>query len=157
MKILMVCLGNICRSPLAEGIMRSKLMKHKLPFIVDSAGTGNWHQGEAPDHRSIKIAAENGIDISKQIARGLVASDFDEFDIIYVMDQSNQQTLLERALNEQQRSKIKLLLKEANYDGALEVPDPYYGNLNNFREVYEMLNQSCEYIVQQWNSASYKK
>jgi protein-tyrosine phosphatase len=157
MKILMVCLGNICRSPLAEGIMRSKIQKYNLPFVVDSAGTGNWHQGEAPDHRSIKIAAENGIDISKQIARGFVASDFDDFDIIYAMDQSNHQTLFDRALNEQHQLKIKLLLKEANYNGSSEVPDPYYGNMNDFRQVFEMLNKSCEDLVQQWNSATYNK
>lgn len=153
----MVCLGNICRSPLAEGIMRSKLKEHNLPYEVDSAGTGNWHQGEAPDHRSIKIAAENGIDISKQIARGFTSSDFEEFDVIFAMDQSNLQTLNDRAKNEEQRSKLKLFLKEANYIDSIEVPDPYYGNLNNFREVFKMLDESCETLVQQWKSTTYKK
>jgi protein-tyrosine phosphatase len=157
MKILMVCLGNICRSPLAEGIMRSKLEQHNLSYQVDSAGTGNWHQGEPPDHRSIKIAAENGIDISKQIARGLIASDFEKFDVIFAMDQSNLQTLTERAQNDEQRLKLKLLLKEADYNGSFEVPDPYYGNLNNFRELFKMLDESCAILVQQWKSAIYKK
>jgi protein-tyrosine phosphatase len=146
MKILMVCLGNICRSPLAEGIMKAKLDKYNFPYSVDSAGTGNWHEGEAPDHRSVKIALENGVDISEQRARGFRQEDFDRFDRIYVMDKSNYRTLVDRTSELSHHAKIKLIMDEGNEIGK-EVPDPYYGNLNDFRDVYRMLDDICEEIV----------
>lgn len=142
----MVCLGNICRSPLAEGIMKSKLDKYNLPYSVDSAGTGNWHEGESPDHRSVKIALENGVDISKQKARGFISVDFDRFDLIYVMDKSNLTTLKDRTSNSEHHAKISLIMN-AKHKTDKEVPDPYYGNLNDFRDVYSMLDEICEEIA----------
>ena len=146
MKILMVCLGNICRSPLAEGIMKAKLEKYQLPYSVDSAGTGNWHEGEAPDKRSIEIAKENGIDISHQRARAFKAEDFERFDLIYVMDNNNLTTLKERTKEASHKGKIQLILDAMSKSGK-EVPDPYYGNLNDFRYVYKALDEICEKIA----------
>ena len=139
LKILMVCLGNICRSPLAEGIMRSKLTKE---YYIDSAGTGGWHAGEAPDKRSIQTARNHGIDISKQSARKFTITDFDSFDIIYVMDQSNYKDVINLAPNGAAKSKVQLLL-----DNSKEVPDPYYGTLEDFEQAYQLLNQACEAIA----------
>jgi protein-tyrosine phosphatase len=135
----MVCLGNICRSPLAEGIMRSKLTKN---YYIDSAGTGGWHAGEAPDKRSIQTARNHGIDISKQSARKFTITDFDSFDVIFVMDQSNYKDVINLAPNEAAKSKVQLLL-----DNSKEVPDPYYGTLEDFEQVYQLLNQACEAIA----------
>jgi protein-tyrosine phosphatase len=135
----MVCLGNICRSPLAEGIMRSKLT---TDYYIDSAGTGGWHAGEAPDKRSIPTARNHGIDISKQSARKFSITDFDTFDVIFVMDQSNYKDVINLAPNEAAKSKVQLLL-----DNSKEVPDPYYGTLEDFEQVYQLLNQACETIA----------
>jgi protein-tyrosine phosphatase len=135
----MVCLGNICRSPLAEGIMRSKLTKE---YYIDSAGTGGWHAGEAPDKRSIQTAQNHGIDISKQRARKFSITDFDTFDVIFVMDQSNYKDVINLAPNEAAKFKVQLLL-----DNSKEVPDPYYGTLEDFEQVYQLLNQACETIA----------
>lgn len=139
LRILMVCLGNICRSPLAEGIMRSKLT---TDYYIDSTGTGGWHAGEAPDKRSIQTARNHGIDISKQRARKFSITDFDTFDIIFVMDQSNYKDVINLAPNEAAKSKVQLLL-----DNSKEVPDPYYGTLEDFEQVYQLLNQACETIA----------
>ena len=139
LRILMVCLGNICRSPLAEGIMRSKLTKN---YYIDSAGTGGWHAGEAPDKRSIQTARNHGIDISKQSARKFTITDFDSFDVIFVMDQSNYKDVINLAPNGTAKSKVQLLL-----DNSKEVPDPYYGTLEDFEQVYQLLNQACETIA----------
>ncbi len=139
LRILMVCLGNICRSPLAEGIMRLKLT---TDYHIDSAGTGGWHAGEAPDKRSIQTARNHGIDISKQSARKFSITDFDTFDIIFVMDQSNYKDVINLAPNEVAKSKVQLLL-----DNSKEVPDPYYGTLEDFEQVYQLLNQACETIA----------
>lgn len=136
LRILMVCLGNICRSPLAEGIMRSKLT---TDYYIDSAGTGGWHAGEAPDKRSIQTAQNHGIDISKQSARKFSITDFDTFDVIFVMDQSNYKDVINLAPNEAAKSKVQLLLNNSK-----EVPDPYYGTLEDFEQVYQLLNQACE-------------
>jgi protein-tyrosine phosphatase len=135
----MVCLGNICRSPLAEGIMRSKLT---TDYHIDSAETGGWHAGEAPDKRSIQTARNHGIDISKQSARKFSITDFDTFDVIFVMDQSNYKDVINLAPNEAAKSKVQLLL-----DNSKEVPDPYYGTLEDFEQVYQLLNQACETIA----------
>jgi len=139
LRILMVCLGNICRSPLAEGIMRSKLT---TDYYIDSTGTGGWHAGEAPDKRSIQTAQNHGIDISKQRARKFSITDFDTFDVIFVMDQSNYKDVINLAPNEAAKSKVQLLL-----DNSKEVPDPYYGTLEDFEQVYQLLNQACETIA----------
>lgn len=144
-KILMVCLGNICRSPLAEGILASKLSKKA--FIVDSAGTGNWHIGKSPDERSITIARKNNLDISLQKGRQFCVADFDTYDYIYVMDNSNYKDVIAMAENENQRNKVQLILNELFPGENVDVPDPYYGLQNGFDAVFNMLDQSCEAIA----------
>lgn len=146
-KILMVCLGNICRSPLAEGLLAAKLPKKT--FLVDSAGTGNWHVGNKPDDRSVAVAKKNGIDISLQQGRQFKTSDFDAFDYIYVMDSSNYNDVLALAKNDAQRDKVKLIL-DALFPGEnVDVPDPYFGMENGFDSVYKMLDEVCENIAKQ--------
>lgn len=145
-KILMVCLGNICRSPLAEGILQSKLPHDK--FIVDSAGTGGWHAGEQPDKRSIDTARKHGINISNQSARQFKVSDFQNFDHIYVMDLSNYKNVLALAPNESSKEKVKLILNEIFPDENIEVPDPYYGGTDGFEQVYQMLDKACDSIAE---------
>jgi len=143
-KILMVCLGNICRSPLAEGILASKLPKEK--FIVDSAGTGSWHIGHQPDERSIAVAQKNKIDITGQRGRQFTKNDFDTFDYIYVMDHSNYQDVIKLADNQQQKNKVKLILNELFPNENVDVPDPYFGLTNGFELVYKMLDEACDVI-----------
>ena len=145
-KILMVCLGNICRSPLAEGILASKLPKDK--FTVDSAGTGSWHVGHFPDERSIAIAKKNKLDISKQKGRQFTSRDFDFFDYIYVMDNSNYNDVVELSKNEEQKNKVQLILNELFPNENVDVPDPYYGVPNGFDAVYKMLNEACNIIAE---------
>ncbi len=137
----MVCLGNICRSPLAEGILQSKLSEK---FYVDSAGTAGYHIGELPDERSIKVAKIHGIDITKQRSRKFVLQDFDIFDYIYVMDASNYQDIIDLARNEKDITKVHFILKENN-----NVPDPYYGGESGFEDVYKMLNIACDRISEE--------
>ncbi len=141
----MVCLGNICRSPIAEGILQSKLNKEK--FLVDSAGTGAWHAGEQPDKRSIKIAQKYGIDISAQKARQFQATDFNDFDYIYVMDNSNYQNVITQAPDQAAKSKVKVIMDELFEGENLEVPDPYYGAEDGFENVFQMLDKVCQTIA----------
>jgi len=141
--ILMVCLGNICRSPLAEGILKSKLPQQD--FYVDSAGTSGYHSGEKPDSRSIDVARENGLDITSQRSRPFTVEDFDLFDYIYVMDYSNYDNVIHLARNEADKAKVKLILDEIN-SYTQEVPDPYYGGNKGFDNVYNMLDEACEVI-----------
>ena len=145
-KILMVCLGNICRSPLAEGILASKLPKDK--FKVDSAGTGSWHIGRSPDERSISTAKKNKIDISHQRGRQFAIRDFDTFDYIYVMDNSNYNDVVFLAKTPEQKNKVQLILNELFPGENVDVPDPYYGLPNGFDIVYKMLDQACNVIAQ---------
>ncbi|WP_029272654.1 low molecular weight protein-tyrosine-phosphatase [Flavobacterium sp. KJJ] len=144
-KILMVCLGNICRSPLAEGILASKLPKDK--FIVDSAGTGSWHVGHSPDKRSIVVAQKNGLCIDNQKGRQFKTSDFDEFDYIYVMDNSNYRDVIHLAKTPEHESKVHLILNELFPDENVDVPDPYFGAVNGFDNVYQMLDEVAEIIA----------
>lgn len=143
-KVLMVCLGNICRSPLAEGLLQSKVNSENI--IVDSAGTGGYHIGSAPDPRSIAVARNHGLDISNQRCRKFTKSDFDKFDLIYVMDANNYSDILALAPDEGQAKKVSLLLKAADLEQS-EVPDPYYGGGDGFEKVYQMLNTACEIIA----------
>jgi protein-tyrosine phosphatase len=145
-KILMVCLGNICRSPLAEGILASKLPDDK--FIVDSAGTGSWHIGRAPDNRSISTAKKNGLNIANQKGRQFQKSDFETFDYIFVMDNTNYNDVVHLAQNENQKNKVQLILDSIFPNENVDVPDPYYGLANGFDLVYEMLDEACEVIAQ---------
>lgn len=147
-RILMVCLGNICRSPLAEGILRSKVDPEKV--FVDSAGTSNYHIGDCPDPRSISIAQERKLDISTQRGRQFSASDFDDFDHIYVMDMSNYHDVLSLARSEQDRKKVSLILDEVFPGENVEVPDPYYGGNDGFGKVYDMLDKACEIIAEKY-------
>ncbi|WP_010517996.1 low molecular weight protein-tyrosine-phosphatase [Croceivirga radicis] len=145
-KILMVCLGNICRSPLAEGIMQSKVNSENV--FVDSAGTAGYHIGNAPDPRSIAVAKAHGLDISKQRCRKFQTEDFTCFDRIYVMDKSNYANVLAKATSVEDKQKVRLLLSEI--DGKTnEVPDPYYGGDDGFEKVYQLINKACDTIAQQ--------
>ncbi len=145
-KILMVCLGNICRSPLAEGILRSKLPQHL--FTIDSTGTGNWHIGKSPDPRSINIALKKGLDISNLRGRQFTKKDFKNFDYIYAMDNQNYKDIIALADNEEEKSKVKMILNEIFPGENVDVPDPYYGLENGFEKVYEMLDEACSIIAQ---------
>ncbi|GAA4818412.1 low molecular weight protein-tyrosine-phosphatase [Litoribaculum gwangyangense] len=144
-KILMVCLGNICRSPLAEGILKSKLEKGSI--IVDSAGTANYHFGSAPDKRSINIARKYGLDISNLKARQFQVSDFDTFDFIYVMDESNYNNVTKLARNDSDIHKINFILNEVYPNQNYDVPDPYYGGEEGFENIYKMLDEACDSIA----------
>ena len=145
-KILMVCLGNICRSPLAEGILKAKT--NHLDVVVDSAGTAAYHVGEQPDIRSIEIANKYGIDLTSQRARQFSVNDFDEFDKIYVMDSSNYANIISLARDERDRNKVDVILNESNPKSFQSVPDPYYGGENGFQNVYDMLDEACNIITQ---------
>ena len=144
-KILMVCLGNICRSPLAEGILKSKLNSEK--YFVTSAGTANYHTGKSPDPRSIAVAAKNGLDISYQQAQQFKSKHFKEFDFIFVMDMENYHNVISLSTNEADRKKVTLILEETFPGKNAEVPDPYYGGDSGFDHVYTLLDNACEKIA----------
>jgi protein-tyrosine phosphatase len=140
----MVCLGNICRSPLAEGILQDLVKKEGLDWQIDSAGTGNWHVGEGPHHGSVRVARSRGIDISGQVCRLFRVSDFDAFDLILVMDKSNLSNVIAMARNANDANKVKLLL------GDKEVPDPYYTNL--FEEAFDLIEDGCKKVISELQS-----
>jgi protein-tyrosine phosphatase len=148
MKILMVCLGNICRSPLAEGILQDKALKAGLNWRVESAGTNSYHIGEAPHHLSQKIAKLNGIDISQQRARRFVAADFERYDKIYALAEDVMNDTGHIAKNKFDGGKIDLLMNELYPDRNMDVPDPYYGGESGYHEVYKMLDEVCEKIIE---------
>lgn len=137
-------MGNICRSPLAEEILRSKL---PADFFVDSAGTIGYHEGEAPDPRSQKVAKKHGLNISHQRARKLKSSDFDDFDLILVMDHENYREVLSRIPDDSYKEKVKLILDYAEISSNEIVPDPYYGGESDFENVYELLDKACSRIA----------
>lgn len=144
MKILMVCLGNICRSPLAEGILKSKLPD---TFEVHSAGTINMHEGSNPDKRSVEIASKNGIDISTQCSRPIQPDDLDYYDKIYCMDKKNLQDVLSMVKNEEQKNKVSLLMDGLNLKQyPEEVPDPYWSEAEGFEKVFSQIDEACEII-----------
>lgn len=145
-RILMVCLGNICRSPLAEGVLRSMLNKDF--FEVDSAGTAGYHIGQAPDNRSILVAKKYGIDISSLKGRIFTPEDFDKFDYIFVMDKSNYKDILSLAKSEKQREKVSFLLDTLDYPMEMkELPDPYYGSEKDFIFTYLEIKKACKEIA----------
>ena len=148
MKILMVCLGNICRSPLAEGILKSKLPKD---FMVDSAGTLDYNAGKSPDHRSIETAQKYNIDISSQKSRLFTAKDFQEYDRIYVMDRNNLKDVLSLSKDENERRKVSLIL------GDQEVPDPFWSEMEDFENVYQMLDKASERIAEEIKESVFKE
>jgi protein-tyrosine phosphatase len=145
MKILMVCLGNICRSPLAHGVMEHLAHKNGLNWEIDSAGTGNWHIGAQPDRRSIAVARKHGIDISGQTCRQFEVADFERFDQILVMDYSNLNDVKALARNEEEHKKISLFLKDKI------VPDPYHDD-DQFDLVYQMIMKRCKEFVEEYTS-----
>ena len=141
----MVCLGNICRSPLAEGVMQHLADAQGLDWRIDSAGTGSWHVGEHPDRRSIRTAHNHDIDISKQVCRQFRRRDFSDFDYILVMDKYNLSDALNMAPDEEAAGKVKLLL------GNREVPDPYYDD-SLFEPVFELIEQGCKDFIRQYSA-----
>jgi len=147
-KILMVCLGNICRSPLAEEVMRSKIKKYGLKAEVDSCGIGGWHVGEPPDYRAQKTALKNGLDISDQKCRKIRLNDFDDFDVVYAMDNEIFRSLSQMSMPARKaQEKIKLFMNELYPNENRPVPDPYSGGMSEFEEVWEMIDACCEEIA----------
>ena len=144
-KILMVCLGNICRSPLAEGILRSKLPKDL--YDVDSVGTANYHIGNSPDSRSVAVAKKYGIDISNLKGRQFSVNDFDNFDLIYAMDESNYNNIIKLARNEEDIKKVKFILNEIYPNQNYSVQDPYYGGESGFENIFKILDEACSIIA----------
>lgn len=149
MKILMVCLGNICRSPLAEGILQQKAKLAKLDWQVDSAGTYGGHTGEYPDKRSQYVALKNDIDISQQKARQFSTYDFEIYDHIFVMDAMNYKDVVRLAQNDDERNKVKFILNEVFPMENRPVPDPYYGEFG-FENVYQLLDKACTKIIEKY-------
>ena len=141
----MVCLGNICRSPIAHGIM-AEISPNSF---VDSAGTGSYHIGSPPDPRSIQVSQDNGIDISQQSARQFQSSDFTKFDRIFVMDQQNYRDVIAKANNQDEIDKVELLCEVAGM-GVRPVPDPYYGGDEGFKSVFDLVKTACHRIAKQW-------
>ena len=150
MKVLMVCLGNICRSPLAEGILKHKVRQQGLDWEIDSAGTGAYHVGELPDTRSIEVARKYGIDLTNQRARQFKVEDFDTFDKILVMDASNYQNILRLTRNEADKQKIELIRNLVNPGMNEQEPDPYW-NDNGFEQVFEMLDEACDCCIENYH------
>lgn len=145
---MMVCLGNICRSPLAEAILREKAEANSLDIEIDSCGTGDYHIGEAPDERSQANALKNGVDISYLRARQFKAADFENFDRIYVMDQSNYDNVAKVSSHSEQMKKVELILNTLNPGSNEPVPDPYFGGEAGFQRVFELLDAACDKIVE---------
>jgi len=147
MKILMVCLGNICRSPLAEGVLRHKANGRGIKITVDSCGTSNYHIGQEPDNRSVENAFKNGVDISTLRARQFSKADFEHFDRIFVMDQSNHNNIMALATNDGHRKKVDLLLNVSNPGSNRAVPDPYFGGSEGFQHVFDLIDEACEKLL----------
>ena len=144
--ILMVCLGNICRSPLAEGLLKSKLDAKR--FQVDSAGTGHWHVGSMPDSRSIAVAQKNGLDITDQRGMQFKPAFFDRYDHIFVMDNYNYEDVVAQATQDEDKAKVQLILDEIFPGERVDVPDPYNDSLRGFDRVYEMLDEATTKIAE---------
>ena len=145
MKILMVCLGNICRSPLAQGVLEHLVRENGLDWEIDSAGTGDWHIGHQADRRSIAVAKKYGVDISKQRCRQFSISDFENYDHIFVMDLSNLYDVKALATSEKEHNKVHLFLKEGS------VPDPYLDD-DQFDPVYRLIEKRCKEIIEEFGS-----
>lgn len=150
MRILMVCLGNICRSPIAEGLMRYKIEQHGLDWQVDSAGTESYHVGEPPHRSSQKVCFANGIDISSQRARRFTKKDFDRFDKIYAMAKDVYNEIAEIGGVGADMSKVMLFVNELHPGSNQSVPDPWYGTEDGYLPVYELIDQTCNAIVEKY-------
>jgi protein-tyrosine phosphatase len=147
MRVLMVCLGNICRSPMAEGILTNAAKENGLSVEVDSAGTGNYHIGEHPDPRAIGTAGKFGVDISKLSARQFTKADFKNFDHIFVMDKSNYDNVISLARTQAEKEKVRLYLSLIPSYPIDEVPDPWFGGPEGFVDVFKMLEKATEAFI----------
>ncbi len=148
LRILMVCLGNICRSPMADGLLRRKVKDHNLNVFVDSAGTADYHTGSPPDHRMIETAKSRGTDIQELRARQFSKNDFQDFDLIYVMDESNLFNVNKLTASDTEQEKVKLILEELYPNESKRVPDPYYGSMKDFMDVYGLLDKVTDVIIE---------
>lgn len=146
-KILLVCLGNICRSPMAEGILRAKAMERRLPITTDSAGTSDYHVGDAPDPRATAAMQRHGIDISDLRGRQFRADDFRRFDRLYAMDADNLRNMLRLAPDAELARKARLIMDHAPELPERSVPDPYYGGDESFEHVYAMLDTAFDHLL----------
>lgn len=144
----MVCLGNICRSPMADGLLRRKVKEQNLNVLVDSAGTANYHIGSPPDHRMIETAKSRGTDIHNLSARQFSQKDFQDFDLIYVMDESNLSNVIKLTTNSTEQQKVKLILEELYPNENRRVPDPYYGSMQDFMDIYDLLDEVTDVIIE---------
>lgn len=144
----MVCLGNICRSPLADGLLRQKVEKENLNVIVDSCGTSAYHIGEQPDERMMKTALKHNYDISNLSARQFTKQDFKDFDTIYVMDSSNYNNVVELAESEEDKQKVKFFLNELYPNSNMAVPDPYFGGKQGFEDVFKLVDETTDIIIE---------
>ena len=145
----MVCLGNICRSPMAQGILESKVEAQSLNIEVDSAGTAAYHIGEQPDGRAIAKSGQLDIDISSYRGRQITSNDFDDFDHIFVMDNYNYRDVLNIARNEDDKKKVDMILNKLFPDQNMSVPDPYYGGEEGFDNVFQLLDRACDKILEE--------
>ena len=153
MRVLMVCLGNICRSPMAQGILEDKIHKLGLDVEVDSAATSDYHIGDSPDPRAIQKMKEHNIDISQYKGRQLLPIDYDKFDRIYVMDSENYENAIKVARKDSDHEKVQMILNVNEPHSNRSVPDPYFGDEEGFEEVYQMLDKACDYIVEDLKNA----
>lgn len=150
MKILMVCLGNICRSPLAEGILQQKADVAGLDWVIESAGTNGYHNGEAPHHICQKLSMANGIDISKQRSRQIQKRDFDSYDLIYAMAGDVLEDMKKIGGDKFDSKKTRLFLEEMMPGQLMDVPDPWYGGEDGFIETYDLIERNCDVIIEKY-------
>ena len=147
MKILMVCLGNICRSPIAEGVLRVHALDADLPLTVDSCGFERYHLGDAPDKRAINVCKSHGVDISGLRQRLFKTDDFDRFDRIYVMDANNFNDVKQMARTPEDMKKVEFLMNVLHPNENKPVPDPYYGDSFDFENAFQLIDLACRAIV----------
>jgi protein-tyrosine phosphatase len=151
LKILMVCLGNICRSPMAHGLLQDKIARLKLDWEVDSAGTSGYHKGELPDKRAIACMKKHGIDITYQRSRPITIKDLEYYDLIFVMDRANLRDVSDMAGTETELQKIAIIMSLANGQHPEDVPDPYYDGNNGFEIVYSMLDKATDKLIEKYS------
>ncbi len=157
MKILFVCLGNICRSPLAEGILKSKAEELGLDWWIESAGTNGLHDGECPHRHSQKVALYNGINISKQRSRKITRADFEKYDVIYAFAEDVMGELRQIGGASFNEKNCRYFLSHAQADGSMDVPDPWYGGEDGFKTVYQIINEECDHIIESLRKKKYRQ